>query len=193
MRHVIACTVENRAGVLAQISGLFSARGFNIDSLAVGETEDPALSRMTIVVRGDDATLEQLRKQLEKLIDVVRVDDLSSSDYVERDLVLVKVQTPPGKRADILEIVDVFRGRVVDLGARDITIEISGPENKLEAIFSLLKPYGIKELVRTGVIAMRRGDKSADGDGAQSDAHAKTGAPALSRGAQEEKGVVNDI
>ncbi|MEK7269482.1 MAG: acetolactate synthase small subunit [Planctomycetota bacterium] len=188
MRHVIACLVENKAGVLAQISGLFSSRGFNIDSLAVGETENPALSRMTIAVHGDDATLEQVKKQLEKVIDVVRVEDLSSTDYVERDLMLVKIQTLRGQRTEILEIASVFRAKVVDLGAKDITLEISGEESKLEALLSLLKPYGVKELVRTGAIAIRRGEKHAHGAVVEA-----TGAPALKRGAQEEKGESADV
>ena len=160
MRHVITTIVENRPGVLAHIAGLFSSRGFNIDSLAVGETENPRFSRMTIVVRGDDYILEQVRKQLGKVIDVIKVSDLSGEDYVERDLMLVKVNVPAGRRGEIVELVDIFRGRIVDVGAKDIIVEVVGQENKLKAFLELLRPYGIKEIARTGCIAMSRGVKS---------------------------------
>ena len=159
MKHIISATVENKVGVLAHIAGLFSGRGFNIDSLAVGETDDPKLSRMTIAVEGDDSILEQVRKQLERIIDVIKVQDFSGYDYVERDLVMTKVAAPPGRRSEIFEIVDVFRGKIIDVGSKDIIIEISGPEAKVAAFMSLLKPYGIKEVVRTGRIAMLRGQK----------------------------------
>lgn len=159
MRHIISAIVMNKIGVLARITTLFSGRGFNIDSLAVGETENPDLSRMTIVVSGDDAILEQVRKQLEKLIDVVKVTDLTQEDHVERDLMLIKVSIPPGKRGEIIEIVDIFRGKIVDVGQKDMVIEISGPEDRLEAMLNLVRPYGIKEVTRTGCIAMMRGAK----------------------------------
>ena len=139
MRHVISLLVENKVGVLARITGLISGRGFNIDSLAVGETENPDLSRITIIVKGDDAILEQVRKQLGKVIDVLKVVDFTNEDFVERDLMMVKVNCPIGKRGEI--------------------IEIAGTEEKLEAMLSLLKPYGIKELVQTGSIAIARGAK----------------------------------
>ena len=158
-RHVISALVENRAGVLAHIAGLFSSRGYNIESLAVGETEDPTLSRMTIVVRGEERILEQIRKQLEKIIDVVKVQDFSGLDYVERDLMLIKVGAPAEKRGEILEVVNVFRGKVVDIGAKHLTIEISGPEAKLDAFITLMNPYGVKELARSGRIAILRGVK----------------------------------
>lgn len=159
MRHVISLLVENKVGVLARITGLISGRGFNIDSLAVGETENPALSRMTIVVRGDDAILEQVRKQLGKIIDVIKVIDFTGEEFVERGLMLLKVNVPAGKRGEIIEIAEIFRGKIVDVSPRDLVIEISGIEDKLEAMVNLLRPYGIKELVRTGSIAIGRGVK----------------------------------
>jgi acetolactate synthase-1/3 small subunit len=126
MRHVLSALVQNQPGVLAHISGMMASRGFNIDSLAVGETEDPQLSRMTLVVRGDDAVLEQVRKQLDKVVTVVRVEDISSSDHVERDLMLISVQSPPARRSEISLLVEMFRGRVVDIGPETLMIEISG-------------------------------------------------------------------
>jgi len=158
-RHVLSALVQNVPGVLAHISGMLASRGFNIDSLAVGETENKALSRMTFVVVGDDRVLEQVRKQLEKIVTVVRVIDVSSRDFVERDLLLVKVQTPSGpKRAEIRELVDIFRGRIVDVGPDELMIEISGRENKVQAFIERIRPYGISELVRTGRVAMVRSD-----------------------------------
>ena len=159
MRHVISAIVENKPGVLAHIAGLFSSRGFNIDSLAVGVTDDPNLSRMTIVVKGDDQILEQVRKQLGKVIDVLKVSDFSDQAFVERDLMLLKVNTPPGRRGEIVEVVDIFRGRIVDVGAKEVIIEVAGQEDKLQAVLDLLKPYGIKEVCRTGSVAMLRGQK----------------------------------
>ena len=159
MRHVISAIVENKSGVLAHISGLFSSRGFNIDSLTVGRTETPALSRMTIVVNGDDAILEQVRKQLRKVIDVIKVTDYEGKDVVQRDLALIKVNTPPGKRQDVVGLVDIFRGKVVDISPGDMMVELSGPESKVEAFVEMARQYGIKELVRTGVVAMARGEQ----------------------------------
>lgn len=159
MRHVISLLVENKVGVLARITCLISGRGFNIDSLAVGETDNPALSRMTIIVRGDDAILEQVRKQLGKIIDVIKVIDFSSEEFVERNLMLLKVNVPAGKRGEIIEIVEIFRGKIIDVSQKDLVIELAGAEDKLEAIINLLRPYGIKELVRTGSIAIGRGTK----------------------------------
>jgi len=157
MRHVLSAVVQNVPGVLAHISGMLASRGYNIDSLAVGETEDPNLSRMTFVMVGDARILEQVRKQLEKIVTVVRVDDISAQDYVERDLMLVKVQAPPGgKRSEVRELVDIFRGRIVDVGDDQIMIEISGRESKIEAFIGRMRPFGILELVRTGRIAMVR-------------------------------------
>lgn len=158
MRHVLSAVVQNVPGVLAHISGMLASRGYNIDSLAVGATEDPKLSRMTFVVVGDDSVLEQARKQLEKIVTVVRVMDISGQDFVERDLMLIKVKAPPGgKRSEIRELADIFRGLIVDVAAEEVVIEISGKENKVDAFIDLMRPYGIIELVRTGRIAMVRG------------------------------------
>ena len=157
MKHVISALVENKSGVLARISGLFSGRGFNIDSLAVGETEDPGLSRMTIAVAGDERILEQVMKQLRKVIDVVKVQDFSGQAFVERDLALIKVNAPTAKRNEITQIASVFRARVVDISRNEMILEVSGPENKIEAMVDLLEPYGIKEMARTGRIALLRG------------------------------------
>jgi acetolactate synthase-1/3 small subunit len=157
MRHVLSALVQNQPGVLAHVSGMLASRGFNIDSLAVGETEDPLLSRMTFVVKGDDNVLEQVRKQLDKIISVVRVEDISSENYVERDLMLIKVVAAPEKRTEIALLVEMFRGRVVDISADNMLIEISGQESKIEAFIELMRPYGIIELARTGRIALVRG------------------------------------
>ena len=157
MRHVLSALVQNQPGVLAHVSGMLASRGFNIDSLAVGETEDPQLSRMTFVVQGDDNVLEQARKQLEKIVTTVRVVDISSEDYVERDLMLIKVTAPAEKRVEITLLVEMFRGRVVDISHDNLMIEISGNEGKVEAFIDLMRPYGILELARTGRIALVRG------------------------------------
>jgi len=164
MRHVLSALVQNVPGVLSHISGMLASRGYNIDSLAVGETEDPRLSRMTFVVFGDDSVLEQVRKQLEKVVTVVRVEDISSQDYVERDLMLVKVSTGNGRRSEIFELVDIFRGKVVDVAPELVMIELSGQEKKLEAFIDLIRPFGIVELVRTGRIAMIRGSSASDNE-----------------------------
>jgi acetolactate synthase-1/3 small subunit len=158
MRHVLSAVVQNVPGVLAHISGMLASRGYNIDSLAVGETEDPELSRMTFVVVGDDSVLDQVRKQLEKIVTVVQVIDISSQDFVERDLMLIKVQANSGaSRSEVRELVEVFRGRIVNVCPDELMIEISGQERKIEAFIELIRPFGIKELVRTGRIAMVRG------------------------------------
>lgn len=159
MKHIISALVQNEAGVLAHISGLFAGRGFNIDSLTVGETEDPAISRMTITVEGDEAILEQVVKQLRKVITVLKVQDFSGRDYVERDLMLIKVNAPSGRRSEIIELVTLFRGKVVDVSPTELMIELSGPEKKLEAFISLVRPFGIKELCRTGRVALARGQR----------------------------------
>ena len=160
MRHVISALVMNETGVLAHVAGMFSARGFNIDSLVVGRTEDPALSRMTIVVNADDRILEQVRKQLAKIVTVVRVRDYKDLPFVERDLALIKVSTPPGKRSDVLELVNMFRAKVVDVGPSTLMIELAGEEEKIDAFVELIRPYGIREVARTGVIAMPRGSST---------------------------------
>jgi acetolactate synthase I/III small subunit len=159
LKHIISALVQNEPGVLAHISTLFAGRGFNIDSLAVGETEEPAVSRMTVVVEGDEQVLEQVVKQLRKVISVLKVQDFSDREYVERDLMLIKINAPSGRRGEILELVTLFRGRVVDVSASELTVELSGPEKKLEAFIALVRPFGIKELCRTGRIALARGSK----------------------------------
>jgi acetolactate synthase-1/3 small subunit len=160
MRHVLSAVVQNVPGVLAHISGMLASRGYNIDSLAVGETEDPLLSRMTFVMVGDDNVLEQVRKQLEKLVTVVKVLDISAQDFVERDLMLIKVKAPPGStRSEVRELAEVFRGRIVDVATNEVVVEISGPERKIEAFIDLMRPFGISELVRTGRIAIVRGGR----------------------------------
>lgn len=161
IRHVLSALVQNQPGVLAHISGMLASRGFNIDSLAVGETEDPHLSRITFVVMGDDRILEQVRKQLEKVVTVVRVIDISREAYVERDLMLIKVDAPTSRRAEILSLVQVFRGRIVDVGTDQLMVEISGQETKIEAFIELMRPFGIVELARTGRIALVRSSERA--------------------------------
>ena len=158
MRHVLSALVQNVPGVLAHISGMLASRGFNIDSLAVGATENPELSRMTFVVVGDERVLEQVRKQLEKIVTVVEVDDISSMEHVERDLMLVKVRADQTTRSVIRELVEIFRGRIVDVGEEVVMIEISGRETKVEAFIERMRPFGIVELARTGRIAMVRGE-----------------------------------
>jgi acetolactate synthase-1/3 small subunit len=157
MRHVLSALVHNQPGVLAHVSGMLASRGFNIDSLAVGETENAELSRMTFVVNGDDAELDQVRKQLDKIVSVVKVQDISSQDFVERDLMLIKVRATQGQRMEIILLVEMFRARVVDISKDDVMIEISGKESKIEAFIELMRPYGILELARTGRIALVRG------------------------------------
>src|SRR5215471_8304725 len=163
MRHVLSALVQNQPGVLAHISGMLASRGFNIDSLAVGETEANNLSRMTFVVHGNDAELEQVRKQVDKLVTVVKVQDISSEDFVERDLMLIKVKATPQQRVELSLLMEMFRGRVVDISSESIMIEISGQERKIEAFIELMRPYGILELARTGRIALVRG-KPGGGD-----------------------------
>ncbi len=164
MRHVLSALVQNVPGVLAHVAGMFASRGYNIDSLAVGETEDPQLSRMTFVVVGDDNVLSQVRKQLEKIVTVVRVDDVSAQEYVERDLMLLKIDSSGGKRAEIRELCQIFRGRVVDVSPDQVIVEISGQEKKVVSFIELMRPFGIIELVRTGRIAMVRGVQPANED-----------------------------
>lgn len=157
MRHTISVLVENKPGVLARIAGLFSGRGYNIDSLTVGETQDSTVSRMTIVARGDDAVLEQINKQLNKLIDVIKVQDFSGKDFVDRELVLIKVNCSSQNRSEIMQIIDIFRAKIVDVKKATVTIELTGTKKKLSAFINLMKPFGIKELARTGKVAIARG------------------------------------
>jgi len=159
MKHTISVLVQNQPGVLAHVAGMFAARGFNIDSLAVGRTEDPTLSRMTIVVLGDEATLEQVRKQLGKIVPVVKIYDFTGQNLVQRDLMLIKVAALPEKRPEIQSIIDMFRAKVVDIGPKFIMVEVTGPEQKIEAFIDMCRPYGVKDVVRTGMIAMPRHPK----------------------------------
>jgi acetolactate synthase-1/3 small subunit len=156
MKHIISALVENKPGVLAHVAGMFAARAFNIDSLAVGRTEDPKLSRMTIVVVGDDKVVEQVRKQLAKIIPVVKVQDFLGQPMVARDLMLITISAPPEKRPEILSLIEMFRAKVVDIGVKQLMVEVSGPETKIEAFIDVCKPYGIKNVARTGTIAMPR-------------------------------------
>jgi acetolactate synthase-1/3 small subunit len=157
MRHVISATVMNEPGVLALVANLFSARGFNIDSLVVGRTENPDISRMTIVVNADDNTLEQVRKQLAKLVPVVKVRDFGGTAYIERDMALITVGVEAGHRSEVIEIANLFRGKIVDVAKGSVIVELAGTEEKIDACIEMLRPYGIVELARTGVIAMARG------------------------------------
>jgi acetolactate synthase-1/3 small subunit len=159
MRHTISALVLNQPGVLARVAGLFSGRGFNIESLCVGETLDPSVSRMTIVTRGNDQIIEQINKQLNKLVDVIKVVDFFGNEYVDREMILIKVMAESSYRAEILRITDIFRGKIVDVTPKSYTIEASGDEDKIQAIIDLLKPMGIKEVVRTGKVAISRGSK----------------------------------
>jgi acetolactate synthase I/III small subunit len=163
MKHIISALVENKPGVLAHVSGMFAARAFNIDSLVVGRTEDPQLSRMTIVVVGDDRVLEQVRKQLAKIIPVVKVQDFAGQSVVARDLMLITIAAPAEKRPEIVALIETFKGNVVDIGQKTIMVEISGPEEKIEAFIEMCRPYGIKNVARTGTIAMPRQEKTSAG------------------------------
>jgi acetolactate synthase-1/3 small subunit len=157
LKHTIAVLVENKFGVLSRVAGLFSARGYNIESLSVGETLDPTVSRMTLVVKGDAFVIEQVIKQLHKLIDVIKVTDLSEENHVEREMLLLKVNAEPANRAEILRIADIFRAKVVDVTPTTYTLEATGEELKIEAIIDLLRPFGIPVVVRTGMVAISRG------------------------------------
>ena len=156
MKHIISALVQNEPGVLAHVAGMFAARAFNIDSLAVGRTDDPALSRMTIVVVGDDKVVEQVRKQLAKIVTIVKVQDFVGQEVVARDLMLISVTAPPEKRPEIWSLVEMFRAKIVDIGPKFVMVEVSGPENKLEAFIEACRTYGIKSVVRTGTVAMPR-------------------------------------
>ncbi len=159
MKHTISVLVENKFGVLARISGLFSARGFNISSLAVGETEDPTVSRMTIVVKGDDKTLEQIKKQLNKLIDVIKVVDFKEGEFLDRELMLIKIAVTAKNRIEVLEAIESFGARIENAGSKSISIEATGDQTRIKALLELLRPFGMLEVVRTGRIAMSVEDK----------------------------------
>jgi len=157
VKHTLSVLVENKPGVLARVAGLFARRGFNIDSLAVGVTENPDMSRMTVVVDVEEHSLEEVYKQLNKLINVIKVVDLPDDNSVQRELILVKVKADARTRAEIIEMVDIFRGKIVDVGKGTVSIEVTGTGSKLRALEDLLKPYGIVELARTGMVALNRG------------------------------------
>jgi acetolactate synthase I/III small subunit len=166
MRHTISVLVENEFGVLARVAGLFSGRGFNIESLSVAETLDPTVSRLTLVTRGDDQVIEQIEKQLNKLVNVIRVTDFTNTQHVERELVLIKVSADERTRGELVNIVDIFRAKIIDVSRRSYVVEITGTEDKVRALIELLAPLGILEIARTGRVAMFRGTRtlSADGD-----------------------------
>jgi len=159
MRHVISLLVENKFGVLARVAGTFSGRGYNIESLTVAETMDSGVSKMTIVTNGNDQVIEQITKQLNKLVDVIKVSDLTEADFVGRELALIKVNVENNSRSEILSIVDIFRSKIVDVAQDGYIIEATGDEKKLAAIIELLRPFGMKEIARTGIVAMTRGVK----------------------------------
>ena len=161
MHHTLSVLVENKPGVLTRVTSLFARRGFNIDSLAVGPTEDPTLSRITIVVSAEDTPLEQITKQLHKLINVIKIQDLDPSESIGRELVLFKVNAPSERRHEIIEIANVFRAKVIDVGRNSLTIEATGAPDKIQAMEDLLRAYGIKEVARTGKIALARGSRDA--------------------------------
>jgi len=156
LKSILNVFVQNRPGVLAHVSGMFAARGYNIDSLVVGRTEDPEISRMTIVTSGDADTLEQIRKQLGKIVTIVKVKNVSENDCVERDLLLIQIHCPTEKRQEISQLADIFRGTIVDVGPKSLTVQLTGPEKKIESFIELARPYGIITLARTGVIAVPR-------------------------------------
>ena len=158
-KHTLSVLVENKPGVLARVAGLFSRRGFNIDSLAVGPTEHPEVSRMTIVVNVEESPLEQVNKQLDKQVNVIKVCDFSSTSHVERELVLVKVRADKQTRGEVLSVINIFRGKVVDAAPGSYVVEVTGSQDKVRAFVELLEPFGIMEIVRTGVVALYRGDE----------------------------------
>ena len=158
MQHTLSVLVQNHAGVLSRVSGLFSRRGYNIESLAVGTTENQAISRMTIVVEGDNYVVEQVSKQLYKLVEVLKVSDITDEKYVGREMVLVTVAVEPSQRGEIIAITEIFKGRIVDLSRKTMMLELTGNEEKINAFVDALTPFGIKEMVRTGKIALVRGD-----------------------------------
>ncbi|MBI4179889.1 acetolactate synthase small subunit [bacterium] len=163
MRHVLSILVQNKFGVLARVAGLISARGFNIDSLSVGETEDPRISRMCIVVQGDDSTIEQIIKQLRRLVETLKIMDLAEGRYVERELILLKVDAIPARRLEILQVANVFGAKIMDMTAKEIIMELAGECGKVEAFIAMMKPYGIKEMARTGTVALARGSPASQG------------------------------
>ncbi len=160
MKHTLSVLLQNKPGALSRVTGLFSGRGFNIESLCVAETLDSRVSCMTLVTRGDDAIVEQITKQLHKLIDVIKVTDITEGEFVEREMVLIRVKAEAATRAEVLRVIDIFRGKVVDVSPTTYTVEITGPESKIKAVIDILRPIGIKEIIRTGTIAMARAPKN---------------------------------
>ena len=158
-KHVLSVLVENHSGVLSRVSGLFSRRGYNIDSLSVGETEDPQISRMTIVADADEYTLEQIKKQLNKLVDVIKIIELREEHAIYRELALIKIAATKENRAEIIEIANIFRAHIVDVASESVVIEATGDQGKISALSNMLMPYGIKEVIRTGITALERGEK----------------------------------
>lgn len=162
-KHVLSVLVENHSGVLSRVSGLFSRRGYNIDSLSVGETEDPKISRMTIVADADEYTLEQIKKQLNKLVDVIKIIELKEEHSIYRELALIKITATKENRAEIIEIANIFRAHTVDVASESVVIEATGDQGKISALTNMLMPYGIKEVIRTGLTALERGEKELKG------------------------------
>lgn len=163
-RNILSVLVENKPGVLSRVTGLISRRGFNIESLSVGPTEDPKMSRLTAVVNADELAYEQITKQLHKLVSVYKINDLTDDEAINRELVLIKVAAPPERRNEVIEIANIFRAKIVDVGRTSLTIEVTGDESKLKGIENLLKAYGIKEIIRTGMVAMSRSHRSMNAD-----------------------------
>ncbi len=156
MKHTISVLVENSPGVLTRIAGQLTGRGFNIDSIAVGHAEETGLTRITLVTHGDDAIIEQITKQLNKIVDVIKVTDLTETNFVNRELALIKIHATPEQRLEVMQIVDIFRGKIIDISPRSLTIEVTGIEDKIDAIIGMLRPFGIKEIARTGPVALKR-------------------------------------
>lgn len=160
MKHTISVLLQNKPGVLSRVTGLFSGRGFNIESLCVAETLEKGVSCLTVVSRGDDAIIEQITKQLHKLIDVIKVTDISDQEFVEREMILIRMKAESHTRAEVLRVIDIFRGKVVDVSAKSYAVEITGSASKIKAVIDILRPIGIKEIIRTGTIAMARATKT---------------------------------
>ena len=156
MKHTISLLVENKPGVLSRISGLFSGKGYNIDSISEGKTENVGISRMTIITHGDDRVVDQITKQLNKLIDVLKVNDITEIDFVNRELALIKVSAEGATRSDVIQVGNIFQAKIIDLSTKTLTLEVTGPEKKIEAVIAMLKPFGIREVARTGTVAMIR-------------------------------------
>lgn len=160
MKHTISVLLRNKPGVLSRVTGLFSGRGFNIESLCVAETLEKGVSHLTVVSHGDDAIIEQITKQLHKLIDVIKVNDISDHEYVEREMVLIRIKAEAHTRAEVLRVIDIFRGKVIDVSAKSYAVEVTGSASKIQAVIDILRPIGIKEIIRTGTIAMVRANKT---------------------------------